>query len=99
MKPLTRRGADFRALSEPTRNDGEIAQSCGFTSANIDRQLAAPTQQGLVMRELRGTCARDRIADDSVHAPCDLVCGSIGQQKERTAAQHLPEGKTSRRAG
>ncbi|HEY1128494.1 MAG TPA: metalloregulator ArsR/SmtB family transcription factor [Roseateles sp.] len=83
--------ADFRALSEPTRlqilnllrpsrrNVGEIAQACSFTSANIHRQLAALTQQGLVMRESRGFCVCYNTADDSVY-------GSTGQQMERSAA-------------
>jgi DNA-binding transcriptional ArsR family regulator len=90
--------AYFRALSEPTRlqilnqlrsgerNVGELAQLCGYTSANISRHLAFLTQQGLVKRESRGTSGYYRIADESVFALCDLVCGSVARQLERTAA-------------
>ena len=89
--------AYFRALSEPTRlqilnllrsgerNVGEIAQLCGYTGANISRHLAYLMQQGLVARESRGTSAYYRIADESVYALCDLVCGSIARQLDRAA--------------
>jgi DNA-binding transcriptional ArsR family regulator len=89
--------AFFRALSEPTRlqilnllrggerNVGELAQLCGYTAANISRHLAALMQQGLVARESRGTSAYYRIADESVYALCDLVCGSIARQLDRAA--------------
>jgi DNA-binding transcriptional ArsR family regulator len=90
--------AYFRALSEPTRltllnllrsgerNVGELAQECGYTSANVSRHLASLMQQGLVSRESRGTAVYYRIADESVYALCDLVCGSIARQFERSAA-------------
>lgn len=90
--------AYFQALSEPTRlqilnllrsgehNVGELAELCGCTSANISRHLAVLTQQGLVKRESRGTSGYYRIADDSVYALCDLVCGSIERQLERASS-------------
>ncbi len=64
---------------------GELAQLCGYSSANISRHLALLTQHGLVSREARGTSAIYRIADPSVYALCDLVCGSIARQLDRTA--------------
>lgn len=87
----------FQALSEPTRlqilnllrtgerNVGELAQACGYTSANISRHLSLLMQHGLVARESRGTAVYYRIADESVYALCDLVCGSIARQMERDA--------------
>jgi DNA-binding transcriptional ArsR family regulator len=87
----------FQALSEPTRlsilnllrdgerNVGELAQLTGYTSANISRHLGVLVQHGLVARETRGTAVYCRIADDSVYALCDLVCGNIARQLERTA--------------
>lgn len=89
--------AYFQALSEPTRlqilnllrggerNVGELAQLCGYTSANVSRHLTLLTQQGLVKRESRGTSAYYRIADESVYALCDLVCGSIARQFDNAA--------------
>ena len=91
--------AQFQALSEPTRlrilhllrdgerNVGDMALQCGFTAANLSRRLAALTQQGLVVREGRGTRDCYRIADASVYALCDLVCGNIARSLERSAAE------------
>jgi DNA-binding transcriptional ArsR family regulator len=94
---LTEVAAYFQVLAEPTRlqilnilragerNVGELAQMCGFTAANVSRHLALLTQQGLVERESRGTSAYYRIADPSVFALCDLVCGNIARQMEKAA--------------
>lgn len=94
----------FQALAEPTRlhilnwlrqgerNVGELAQLCGFTAANISRHLAVLMQQGLVAREGRGTSVYYRIADDSVYALCDLVCGNIARRFERGAASRKAFG-------
>ena len=88
----------FQALSEPTRlqilnwlrqgerNVGELAQLCGFTAANISRHLSVLMQQGLVAREGRGTSVYYRIADESVYALCDLVCGNIARRLDRAVA-------------
>ena len=96
---LSQVAAYFQALSEPTRlqilnllrggerNVGEIAQACGYTSANISRHLSQLMQHGFVERESRGTAVYYRIADDSVYALCDLVCGSIARQLERSAQE------------
>lgn len=87
----------FQALSEPTRlhilsllrdgerNVGELAQLCEYTSANISRHLAVLAKHGLVARENRGTSVYYRVADESVYALCDLVCGSIARQFEQAA--------------
>lgn len=91
--------AYFRVLSEPTRlsllnnlrngelNVGELAQRCGSTAANVSRHLALMTQAGLVARDSRGTSVYYRIADESVYALCDLVCGNIARQLERSAQE------------
>ncbi len=94
---LAQVAAYFQALSEPTRlqilnllrqserSVGELARLCGYSSANISRHLALLTQHGLVKRESRGNSAIYSIADASVYALCDLVCGNIARQFERTA--------------
>jgi DNA-binding transcriptional ArsR family regulator len=94
---LVQVAAYFQALSEPTRlqilnllrqqerNVGELAELCGYTSANVSRHLALLTQHGLVVREPRGNSAYYSIADPSVYQLCDLVCGSIARQFERAA--------------
>ena len=109
---LAQVAAYFQALSEPTRlqilnllrqqerSVGELAQLCGYSSANISRHLALLTQRGLVVRESRGTSAIYSIADASVYALCDLVCGSIARQFERTAQERsafvVPAAKPAR---
>jgi DNA-binding transcriptional ArsR family regulator len=94
---LTQVASYFQALSEPTRlqilnllrqqerSVGELAQLCGYSSANISRHLALLSQHGLVSREARGSSAIYRIADPSVYALCDLVCGSIARQFDAAA--------------
>ena len=96
---LDRVASYFRALSEPTRlhilnllrtgerNVGDLAQLTGYTSANVSRHLAFLTQQGLVKREGRGTAVYYTIADPSVYALCDLVCGNIATHQEK-AVEH-----------
>jgi DNA-binding transcriptional ArsR family regulator len=97
----------FRVLSEPTRlqllnhlregerNVGELAELCGYTLANISRHLSQLTRHGLLDRESRGNSVYYRIADPSVYALCDLVCGNIARQHERAAR----ERRTFTRAG
>ena len=94
---LAQVAAYFQALSEPTRlqilnllrqqerSVGELAELCGYSSANVSRHLSLLTQRGLVARESRGNSAIYSIADKSVYALCDLVCGNIARQFERTA--------------
>ncbi|WP_284617234.1 ArsR/SmtB family transcription factor [Aquabacterium humicola] len=97
---LQRVATYFQALSDPTRlqilnllrsgerNVGDLAQLCGYTSANISRHLSFLMQNGLVQREGRGTSVYYRIADESVYALCDLVCGNIARAFERAADGH-----------
>jgi DNA-binding transcriptional ArsR family regulator len=89
----------FSALSEPNRlrilnhlregerNVGELAQLCHSTAANISRHLSLLAKHGLVRREARGTSVYYCIADPSIYALCDLVCGSIARRISEQAAQ------------
>lgn len=98
---LAQVAAYFQALSEPTRlqilnllrqqerSVGELALLCGYSSANVSRHLTLLTQHGLVRRESRGNSAIYSIADESVYALCDLVCGSIARQFDRMAADRV----------
>ncbi|MGL6110469.1 MAG: ArsR/SmtB family transcription factor [Rubrivivax sp.] len=95
---LVQVAAYFQVLSEPTRlsllnllrdgerNVGELAQLTSFTAANVSRHLAMLTAHGLVKREGRGTSVYYRIADESVYALCDLVCGNLARRFERAAS-------------
>jgi DNA-binding transcriptional ArsR family regulator len=107
---LAQVAAYFQALSEPTRlqilnilrkgerSVGDLAQLCGYSPANISRHLALLAQHGLVRRESRGNSAIYSIADASVYALCDLVCGNIARQFERAASGRAAFLPTARRA-
>jgi DNA-binding transcriptional ArsR family regulator len=98
----------FQALSETTRlqiltllrdgerNVGELAEACNYTSANISRHLAILSKHGLVARDNRGTSVYYRIADESVYALCDLVCGSIARQIDQKAHERQAFALTTR---
>ena len=89
--------AYFQALAEPTRlrllnllreqerSVGELAQLTGFSAANVSRHLSLLTQHGLVKRQTRGNSAIYQIADPSIYALCDLVCGNIAKRLDRLA--------------
>jgi len=91
--------AYFQALSEPTRlnlinllragerNVGELARSCGCTTANTSKHLALLAGQGLVARESRGTSVYYRIADETIYALCDLVCDSLARKFAQQAQE------------
>jgi DNA-binding transcriptional ArsR family regulator len=96
---LTQVAHYFSALAEPTRlrilnclrerehNVGELAVRCNCSQANVSRHLSTLAKHGLVAREGRGTTVFYRIADPSVYALCDLVCGNVARQLERQAEQ------------
>jgi DNA-binding transcriptional ArsR family regulator len=103
--------AYFQTLSEPTRlqilnylregehNVGELAELCGYTAANVSRHLAMLTKHGMVARKSRGTSVYYRIADDQIYALCDLVCGNIARQFERTVRDRKAFVRTAAQAG
>lgn len=109
LEALDQVASYFQALSEPTRlriltllrsgerNVGDLAELCEYTSANISRHLAILSKHGLVARENRGTSVYYRIADESVYALCDLVCGSIARQFEQHARERQPFIQTAAR--
>ena len=89
----------FRTLSEPMRlrilnalcagemSVGEMAQQVQSSTANVSRHLAQMAQHGLVTRESRGLNVYYRITDPTVHALCQLVCGSIARRYDQTLAE------------
>lgn len=99
QEALAQVAAYFQTLAEPTRlqllnllraqprSVGELAQLCGYSAANVSRHLSLLTRHGLVARETRGNSAYYRIADPSIYALCDVVCGNIARRFERSAAE------------
>ena len=110
LDALTQVAGYFAALSEPTRlqilsllrdkerNVGELAELCGYTSANISRHLAILSKHGLVAKDSRGTSVFYRIADESIYTLCDVVCGSLLKQLEDKARSQKEFAQTTRLA-
>ena len=88
----------FRVLSEPTRirlldvlRDGaatvaELQDATGSSQQNVSKHLGVLLQAGIVGRRKEGNFARYEIADDSVFALCDQVCGGLRRQLEEIEA-------------
>ena len=79
----------FRLLGEPSRlmllmalEDGEktvseLAAALACTQANVSRHLRSLTEGGILGRRKQGLYVYYYIADASIFALCDLVCGSL----------------------
>ena len=108
LEALSQVAGYFSALSEPTRlqilsllrnqerNVGELADLCGYTSANISRHLAILSKHGLVAKDNRGTSVFYRIADESIYTLCDVVCGSLLKQLEEKARSQKEFAQSAR---
>ena len=84
----------FRALAEPTRiklldrlREGEatvleLTELIGSTSQNVSKHLNLLQQAGIVARRRQGNFSYYRIADATVYALCETVCGSLEKRFE-----------------
>ena len=82
----------FRVLSEPMRiklldrlregpaTVGELQAATGGSQQNVSKHLGVLLGAGLVSRTKQGTFSRYAIADDSVFALCEQVCGGLRRQ-------------------
>jgi DNA-binding transcriptional ArsR family regulator len=82
----------FRVLGDPTRirlldrlregeaGVGELAGALGGSQQNVSKHLALLHDAGIVRRRKEGTAVRYAIADASVFALCDQVCGGLRRQ-------------------
>jgi DNA-binding transcriptional ArsR family regulator len=82
----------FRVIGEPMRirlldalRDGpltinELTGTLGASQQNVSKHVGVLAQAGIVGREKDGNRVRCFIADDSVFALCELVCGGMRQQ-------------------
>ena len=90
--------ARFKVLSEPLRlrilqelepgklSVGELTAAVGATQPNVSKHLKMLQDAGIVAREQKGNTAFYSLADESVSALCDLVCGSLKEGfSERSA--------------
>ena len=79
----------FRVIGEPMRirlldalRDGpmtvnELTDALDSTQQNVSKHVGVLAQAGIVGREKEGTRVRCYIADESVFALCELVCGGL----------------------
>jgi|JI10StandDraft_1071094.scaffolds.fasta_scaffold280624_3 DNA-binding transcriptional ArsR family regulator len=86
---LARVASRFRLLSEPLRlqilnrlREGEtsvsqLAEDIGTSQPNVSKHLRLLIEGGLVARRQERTSVFVSVADPSVFALCDIVCGGI----------------------
>jgi DNA-binding transcriptional ArsR family regulator len=84
----------FRALSDPTRlrlldrlrrgeaTVQELTVVAAATQQNVSKHLGVLLQAGIVRRRKLGNYAYYSIADPTVFALCEVVCGSLEKQAE-----------------
>lgn len=87
----------FRVIGEPVRirlldqlRDGErsvgdLVEILGATQQNVSKHLAVLYQAGVVTRRKDGNRVIYAIADDSVFALCETVCGGLARQAAEIA--------------
>lgn len=79
----------FRSLSDPTRvrildllrgrerSVGELVEELGTSQQNVSKHLTTLHREGILGRRKEGNRAMYWIADDTVLALCEHVCGSF----------------------
>jgi len=82
----------FRVIGEPMRikvldrlregsaTVGELTEALGVSQQNVSKHLGVLHQAGIVSRTKEGTSVRYAIADDTVFALCEQVCGGLRDQ-------------------
>jgi DNA-binding transcriptional ArsR family regulator len=88
----------FRVLGEPMRirlldrlrdgeaTVGELQEALGASQQNVSKHLGLLHQAGMVSRMKDGTSARYAIADETVFALCEHVCGGLRRQLDEIDA-------------
>jgi DNA-binding transcriptional ArsR family regulator len=89
----------FKVLAEPARLQilhalmrgplhvtGLIAAT-GLNQANLSKHLKLLHSQHFVSRRRDGLFVYYQLADDSVYALCDLMCGAVVEARRRRAAE------------
>lgn len=82
----------FRVIGEPMRiklldrlrggsaTVGELVEALHASQQNVSKHLGVLHQAGIVSRAKEGTSVRYAIADDTVFAMCEQVCGGLRDQ-------------------
>ena len=87
----------FRVIGEPLRirlldrlregahSVGELVEQVGSTQQNVSKHLGVLHQAGIVSRRKEGNRVVYAIADPTVFALCEAVCGGLAQQAAELA--------------
>ncbi|WP_051471151.1 ArsR/SmtB family transcription factor [Patulibacter minatonensis] len=87
----------FRVIGDPTRirlldhlrdgpaSVGQLREALGATQQNASKHLGILHRAGIVSRTKEGTTVYYAIADESVFAICELVCGGLRQHLDELA--------------
>jgi ArsR family transcriptional regulator len=75
----------LHALMDAESPVNDLVAATGGTQANISRHLQTLADAGLVSRRKEGLQVFYAIADPSIFDLCELVCGSLEKQVNRTA--------------
>lgn len=68
------------ALRDGPRTVGELATSLDTTQQNVSKHVGVLVDAGIVAREKSGNHVLCHIADPTVFALCELVCGGLREQ-------------------
>lgn len=68
------------ALRDDDATVGELVDRLGATQQNVSKHLGVLHQAGIVSRRKEGTFVRYAVADASIFALCEQVCGGLRQQ-------------------
>jgi DNA-binding transcriptional ArsR family regulator len=97
----------FRIIGEPMRirmldllrdhpmTINELTDALGATQQNVSKHVGVLAQAGIVGREKEGTRVRCFIADDSVFALCEIVCGGLRQQVDELGQLLTPNRRAA----
>jgi DNA-binding transcriptional ArsR family regulator len=58
----------------------ELTHALGASQQNVSKHLGVLHQAGIVSRSKQGTSVRYAIADETVFALCEQVCGGLRRQ-------------------
>lgn len=98
----------FRLIGEPMRirlldrlrteglSVGELADALGASQQNVSKHLTSLHQAGIVARRKEGNRVVYSIADESIFALCEIVCGGLQSQLAELAGLLAgPDGPAS----
>lgn len=70
-------------LRQQPRSVGEIAETLECSQPTASRQLARLFDAAILSREQTGTVVTYAIADPTIFALCELVCGGLEEQQKK----------------